>query len=137
MVPLRSLVALANVAADGYLVVTSAVAALFRNERAFRRPRWSQQFLADELCRLGYDATRERIARLEVARPLEYNAELILTVATALRISERALFDAIWLDYQTIAASLHERLERSNELVVSRVPRPVSPSQFRRLALEA
>ena len=42
----------------------SAVGRLIQQARLGRRPKWSQQFLADELCRIRYETTREQVARI-------------------------------------------------------------------------
>lgn len=87
------------------------VGELIAQMRMTRRPKWSQQFLADELCLMGYDATREQIARLERAEPLRVNPELVAAAAFALGIEREDLHSAIVSDYLRIEAELSVRLE--------------------------
>ena len=91
--------------------IPEAARELIAQARMDRRPKWSQQFLADELCRLGYDATREQIARLERAGPLRVKAELVAAAVFALGIERERLYTAIVGDYLTIEAELSLRLE--------------------------
>ena len=88
----------------------SAVSDLIATRRQTQRPRWSQQFLADELQRLGYPATREQIARLERSEPLRANPELIAAVTLALGIEADALRQALFEDFHTVESSVAARL---------------------------
>ena len=91
--------------------MTCEVAELIATARLDQRPKWSQQFLADELCRLGYEATREQIARLERAEPLRANAELAAAAAYALGVTREQLHAAVVADYLSIERDLSDRLE--------------------------
>lgn len=75
------------------------------------RPRWSQEFLADELTRRGYPATRGQIARLEHAVPGAHDSELLAAVAQALQIPLEAVQRALKEDFEHLwaGASLHRR----------------------------
>ena len=110
--------------------MTSAVGRLIQQARVNRRPKWSQQFLADELCRLGYETTREQIARIERSEPSRSNAELLAAVALALSLDEQVLQAAILADYLSVATALTVRLPGSQPTYISdiptRVPRPIT-----------
>jgi hypothetical protein len=112
----------------------SAVGRLIQQARMSRRPKWSQQFLADELCRLGYETTREQIARLERCEPCRANAELLAAVALALHLDEQVLQAAIFSDYLSVASALSVKLPQmprlmSNE-IPTRVPRPIAQRSY-------
>jgi hypothetical protein len=112
----------------------SAVGRLIQEARLSRRPKWSQQFLADELCRIGYETTREQVARLERCEPCRANAELLAAVSAALHLDEQVLQGAIFADYLTVASALSVRLPqipmRLGGEIPTRVPRPMSQHSY-------
>lgn len=75
------------------------------------RPRWSQEFLAEELTRRGYPATRGQIARLEHTVPGAHDSELTAAVAQALQIPLQAVQRAREDDFERVwhRASLNPR----------------------------
>jgi hypothetical protein len=100
----------------------SAVGRLIQEARLSRRPKWSQQFLADELCRIGYETTREQIARLERCEPCRANAELLAAISAALHLDEQVLQTAIFEDYLSVASALSVRLPQMPRLMGSDIP---------------
>ena len=95
----------------------SHVGQLVQRARAEQRPRWSQQFLADELCRLGYATSREQIARFERGEPLRTNVELLAAVAFVLRLNSDALQSALFADYMSVAAPIMQRFQQPEPIV--------------------
>jgi hypothetical protein len=89
----------------------SHVGELVQRARAQQRPRWSQQFLADELTRLGYTITREQIARFERSDPLRTNIELLAALAFVLKLDLQQLQAALFADYLAVANPLAQRFE--------------------------
>ena len=75
---------------------------LVATRRAAMRPRWSQQFLADELTRCGYPATRTQIARLENSLPTKHKSALLAAAALVLGIPNAAMIDAVTRDYAIV-----------------------------------
>ena len=75
------------------------------------RPRWSQQFVADELTRRGYPATRSQVARLENSPPSQCNPVLLAAVARVLEISDGSVERAIIADYRSVQADIVEQLD--------------------------
>ena len=112
--------------------MSSAVGYLIQQARVSRRPKWSQQFLADELCRVGYETTREQIARMERSEPCRVNAELLSAAAMALQIDEPTLQAAILADYDAIAESLVVRFPTSPRMVRDEIPTRVPQAMARR-----
>ena len=102
--------------------MSSAVGCLIQQARVSRRPKWSQQFLADELCRVGYETTREQIARMERTEPCRANAELLAAAAMALQIDEQTLQGAILADYLSVATALSVRLPSSPRMLRDEIP---------------
>jgi hypothetical protein len=103
----------------------SAVGRLIQEARMNRRPKWSQQFLADELSRVGYETTREQIARMERSEPCHLNAELFAAVAGVLRLDEQLLQAAMFDDYLTVAKQISLRIPHLNvqaDEIPTRVP---------------
>ena len=78
------------------------VGELLATHRAAMRPRWSQQFLADELTRCGYPATRTQIARLENSLPTKHHSALLSAAALVLRIPNAAMIEAMTRDYAIV-----------------------------------
>lgn len=91
----------------------AAVGELLATRRAAMRPRWSQQFLADELIRRGYPATRTQIARLENSPPTEHKAALLAAAALALQIPVDAVIEAIIRDYAAVQQRVAAIVARS------------------------
>jgi hypothetical protein len=95
-----------------------------------RRPRWSQQFLADELTRMGYATTREQIARLELSEPGRANVELVAAITVALRLDDQVSQAAIFSDYLSVMSALSAKLplepRRFSNEVPTRVHRPMA-----------
>ena len=96
----------------------TTVGELVATHRAAMRPRWSQQFLADELTRCGYPATRTQIARLENSLPTKHHSALLAAAALVLRIPNAAMIDAMTRDYATV--------QQRVAAIVTRPPRGVS-----------
>lgn len=86
------------------------VGLLITSARRAKRPRWSQQFLAEELERLGFPATRNQIARLELSVPTRHPDELLAAAATALEIDVDAVARAVSVDYRTLHEQVRERI---------------------------
>ena len=82
----------------------STLGHLLASARAAMRPKWSQQFLADELTLRGYPATRSQIARLENSPACGYNAELLAAATRCLGIADESVHRAILDDYRGIEA---------------------------------
>lgn len=97
----------------------SHVGQLVQRARAEQRPRWSQQFLADELCRLGYATSREQIARFERGEPLRTNVELLAAVAFVLKLHHDALQSALFEDYLSVATPIVQRFQQPEPLSTS------------------
>ena len=112
--------------------MNSAVGRLIQQARVGRRPKWSQQFLADELCRVGYETTREQIARIERSEPCRLNAELLAASAMVLDIEEPVLQGAILSDYLSVSAALSVRLPRPAHVVRDEIPTRVPQAIPRR-----
>ena len=87
-----------------------AVGQLIAFARRAKRPRWSQQFLAEELERLGYPATRNQIARLEPSGPTRHADELLAAAATALEIDVDTVMRAVSEDYGTLHQQVRQRI---------------------------
>ena len=87
-----------------------AVGQLIASARGAKRPRWSQQFLAEELERLGFPATRNQIARLELSGPTRHPDELLAAAATALEIDIDTVVGAVSEDYRTLHQQVRERI---------------------------
>ena len=87
-----------------------AVGRLIASSRRQQRPPYSQQFVADELNRLGYPVTRTRISRLESSDPRRDPVELVAAIAIVLEIESEAVFRAILEDARTVEAEIRERL---------------------------
>ncbi|MEX2446705.1 MAG: helix-turn-helix transcriptional regulator [Dehalococcoidia bacterium] len=84
---------------------------LIRQARLARRPKWSQQFLADELTERGYGTTRSQIARLERGDAVHAgSAELLTAAAIVLEVDVETFQNAVIADYLDIASSLAPRL---------------------------
>lgn len=110
-------------------MMRSALSELIAEARSAQRPKWSQQFLADELSRYGQETTREQIARLERSAPFRVNPQLLAAAALLLRVEHDALSRAILRDYATVA----ERLEHRLSLEPAGVgPAPSAPLRARR-----
>ena len=92
----------------------SAVGELIAAARAAMRPRWSQQFLAEELTLRGYPATRSQIARLENSLPCEHSAELLAAAAHVLGIPQRSVQRAIMDDYGSVYQRIAEALAEAD-----------------------
>jgi transcriptional regulator with XRE-family HTH domain len=74
------------------------------------RPRWSQQFLADELTLRGFPATRGQIARLENCDMNMYDANLLAAVACLMGVADELVRRAIVDDYGHAYAAVEEDL---------------------------
>ena len=113
----------------------SHVGQLVQRMRAAQRPRWSQQFLADELCRLGYATSREQIARFERGEPLRTNVELLAAVAFVLKVDPTALRAALFEDYLTVATPIAQHFEQPAALVAPSIDSiPTRVNRLRALA---
>ena len=86
----------------------SAVGELIASARAAKRPRWSQQFLADELTLRGFPTTRSHIARLEGGPRASHKEDLLCACAIVLEIPDELVVRAIIADYR----SVYERIEQ-------------------------
>ena len=114
--------------------MAGAVAQLARGLRRAKRPRWSQQFLAEELTRHGHAATRNQIARLEISESNRHPPELVAAIAVLLDADLNDLVKAIARDYLTVHRRVREgmgwkqrRVEREVvQLSVSRAPATTS-----------
>ena len=80
----------------------STVGHLLASARAAMRPKWSQQFLAEELTLRGYPATRSQIARLENSPACAYNLELLAAATRVLTIPDESVQRAMLEDYRGI-----------------------------------
>ena len=87
-----------------------AVARSVAAARGSRRPRWSQQFLAEELTRRGYPATRNQIARLELSAANHHRAALLAAVAAVLAIDAETIVRAVAGDYLALHQLMAQRL---------------------------
>ncbi len=87
-----------------------AVGQLIASARRAKRPRWSQQFLAEELERLGFPATRNQIARIELSAPTRHPGELLAAAATALDIDLDTVARAVSDDYRTLHEQVSQRI---------------------------
>ncbi len=83
-----------------------AVARSIATARRSQRPRWSQQFLAEELTRRGYPTTRNQIARLELSEANHHRADLVAAVVAVLAIDAETIVRAVASDY----LALHQRM---------------------------
>ena len=77
--------------------------------RRSRRPRWSQQFLAEELTRRGYPTTRNQIARLELSEANQHRADLVAAVAAVLAIDAETIVCAVASDYLAVHQRMAQR----------------------------
>jgi hypothetical protein len=102
--------------------MTSAIGALVYQARSSRRPRWSQQFLADELSRLGYAVTRDQVARLELSEPCRANVELVAAISIALDLDEEVSQAAFCSDYVSVQSALYARLPHVNRRTSNEIP---------------
>lgn len=91
----------------------ATVGELVATRRAAMRPMWSQQFLADELTRRGYPATRTQIARLENSLPTKHKAPLLAAAALVLRIPDDEVIEAIMRDYASVQRRVAATVARS------------------------
>ena len=87
-----------------------AVAPSVATARRSRRPRWSQQFLAEELTHRGYPTTRNQIARLELSEANQHRADLVAAVAAVLAIDAETIVRAVASDYLAVHQQLARRL---------------------------
>ena len=87
-----------------------AVARSVATARRSRRPRWSQQFLAEELTRRGYPTTRNQIARLELSEANQHRADLVAAVAAALAIDAETIVRSVASDYLMLHQQMARRL---------------------------
>ncbi len=74
------------------------------------RPRWSQQFLSDELTSRGFPVTRSQIARLETGVLNVRSSELVAAIAIVMPIPVSAVTDAIVHDFLGAHERVAERL---------------------------
>lgn len=87
-----------------------AVGQLIASARRAKRPRWSQQFLAEELEWLGFPATRNQIARLELSGPTRHSDELLAAAATALEIDVDTVARVVSEDYCMLHRQVRQRI---------------------------
>lgn len=80
------------------------------------RPRWSQDFLAEELTLRGYSVTRGQVARLETAPPGRHDAELLAAIAEIMSIPDPLVRRAIMEDYEALQGDVSSKLKPSPEL---------------------
>ncbi len=79
------------------------------------RPRWSQQFLADELTQRGFPVTRSQIVRLETSGSNPRTFELVAAIAIVMPIPVSAVRESIIRDVLAAHEEVAARL-RSAEL---------------------
>ena len=97
-------------AADDGASMRSAVGNLVARSRAGMRPRWSQQFLSDELTRRGFPVTRSQIARLETGVPNSRSMELVAAIAIVMPLPVSSVTDAIVHDFLAAHERVNERI---------------------------
>ncbi|MEE8422453.1 MAG: hypothetical protein V3S31_06725 [Dehalococcoidia bacterium] len=92
------------------------VGQLIASARTRMRPRWSQDFLAEELTLRGYSVTRGQIARLETASPGRHDAELLAAIAEIMAIPDALVRRAIMEDYEALQGDVSSKLKPPPEL---------------------
>lgn len=70
--------------------------------RHTKRPRWSQQFLAEEIAEIGIPLSRSQIARAERSEAGTYNCETMIALAMALAVPHDEIMDALLADLETV-----------------------------------
>ena len=91
----------------------SAVGELIASARAAKRPKWSQQFLADELTLRGFPATRSHIARLESSRRAGHREDMLCASAIVLEIPHELVEQAILADYRSVCERIQQELSQA------------------------
>ena len=88
----------------------SAVGELIASARAAKRPRWSQQFLADELTLRGFPITRSHIARLENSPRTGHREDMLCASALVLGIPRELVEQTILVDYRSVCERIEQEL---------------------------
>lgn len=111
--------------------MASAVGELLAAARRRKRPRWSQQFLAEEAASIGIPVSRSQVARAERADPGTYNCAMVIGLAIALGVSETDLMEGLLADLRAlharITASIGDGRHESIDLAVHRFRRVAPP----------
>ena len=82
------------------------------------RPRWSQQFLSDELTRRGFPVTRSQIARLETGVPNARTMEIVAAISVVMPIPINSVTDAIVQDFFAARERVAARIRAADQEAV-------------------